>query len=191
MKLLTIALLVTIPFFISSCVSCSHQVDYGSKTTTTTTETVIGPDSLDAKNDMVNKVYPTIGKVLKTKYFDFTVNKIKVTDNIDIVKGFINVDVDKGYRFLILYLTVKNNDKVNLKAFGNGELWVYKNGRKYKYTTTESVKIEMSGGVLEITNPGEKLSTMLIYKISKTINGTAYFLPFPLIDNERISLGNI
>jgi hypothetical protein len=191
MKLFTIALLVTIPFFISSCISCSHHIDYGSSTTTTTTETVVGSDSLKTKNDTLNKVYPTIGKVLKTTYFDFIVNKIKVTENIDIIKGFINVESDRGTRFLILYLTVKNNDKADLKAFRNGEIWVYKNDMKYKYGTTGTVKIEGDGLNLSITKRGEKQSTVLIYKIPKTMTGSAYFLPSPLIGNERISLGNI
>jgi len=192
MKLLVGAFLLAIPVFISSCISCSHHEESG--TIISKVETVSGTGYFDVKKDTLSKKYPSIGKVLRTKYFDVTVDKLLATDAIHVVKNnIINLDLEAeaGNRFLILSVVVKNIDAKNRKMFSDGVIWIYSNGKRYKYDLSESIKSDGYGFILEDIKPGKSETTNIVYKISSTVRGVAYFQPEGSNDDERICLGKI
>jgi len=200
MKLFTSALLVASSFLVSSCISCIHRSVSGTVTTTETTdmpempeapEASTTPDSLMMTKEMLSKVYPTIGKVLKTSYYDFIVNKTKVTDNVSIIPNLMDIAPENGYRFLIVYLTIRNTDHIKRKNLKHGEVWICKGGFQYKFKSTGSMTSESSVDGLGEKYDHQDNSSILIYKIPKVLNGAAYFQPTALKMDERISLGSI
>jgi len=183
--------------FISSCISVTSNSGSGTTTSGEMTipgdaykvETVTGSGYFDVKKDIENKDYPKIGKVLKTKYFDVTVNKIIKTDHINY--GIVNMEAGNGYKFLRLEVTVKNSDKVNRKIYSDGFLWVYGNGKRYKFEVTQSITGDGIGFKSEDILPSASKSTNMMYKIANEVKGAAYFQPEKSNNDERISLGNI
>ena len=191
MKLFTCAMLIALSVILTSCFSGSHHFEYTKVETTQTFPIQPIPDSLIVNKDALSKDYLSLGKVLKTRYFDFRVYKLVLSDNKSVLPNQMKIEPEEGYRFLILYLTVKKKNQVKIKNLKEGEVWIYKDGWQYKYTASGSVKTEVEGkSFWDEKNPADN-SIVLVYKIPKAFKGAAYFQPTDLKMDERISLGNI
>lgn len=191
MKLFMCAMLIALPVLLTSCFSCSHHFEYTKVETTQTFPAQPISDSLIVNKDALSKDYPSLGKVLKTRYFDFSVYKLVLSDNKSALPNQMKIEPEEGYRFLILYLTVKKKDQVKIKNLKEGEVWIYKDGWQYKYMASGSVKTEVEGKSFWDEKNLADNSIVLVYKIPKAFKGAAYFQPAALKMDERISLGNI
>ena len=138
-----------------------------------------------------SKVYSKIGEVLKTEFFDVTVNKIFLTDFINFHNEFMDVKAGEGNKFLILNVTVKNTDKETRTMFSDGILWINYNGQEYKYETSETILNEGWGFILDAINPLVSKTTRIVYKMPKEVTGEAYFQSSRSNNDERIYLGEI
>ena len=137
------------------------------------------------------KSYPKIGEILKTEYFDVTVNKIAVTDFINFHNEFMNVKAGNGNKFLLLNVTVKNTDTESRMMFSDGIIWMNYNGKEYKFETSETILAEGWGFIMDDINPLVSKTTNIAYKIPSDIKGEAYFQSGRSNDDERIFLGTI
>ena len=198
-------------FFISSCISVTSNSGSGKETTSISTipgsetspspnaiikykvETTTGTGYFDVKKDIENKDFPKIGKVLKTKYFDVKVDKVIKNDGITMGVPMISIESvpGKGYKYLILLVTVKNTDKVNRKMFTDGFLYVYSNDKRYKFEISQSVSGDGFGFIKEDILPSKSKTTNMLYKIADEVKGAAYFQPEKSNKDGRISLGEI
>ena len=207
MKKFTNVFLLAGTIFISSCISVTSNSGSGKETTSVSTipgseispspnaiarykvESVKGSGYFDVNKDIANKVFPKIGEVLKTKYFEVTVTKIIKSDYLNF--GIIKLDADNGYSLIRLEVTIKNTDNVKRKMFPEGFLWVYGNNIKYKFEITETVSGDGIGFNSAEILPSASESTNIIYKIANDIKGAAYFQPEQSDKSGRISLGKI
>ena len=191
MKLFTWAKLVALPVFLTICFSCSHHFEYTKVESSQTFPVQPISDSLKVNKDALSKDYPSIGKVLKTHNFDFKIYKLVLSDNKSVLPNQMKIEPEDGFRFLILYLTVKKKDDIKIMNLKEGEVWIYKDGWQYKYMASGSVKTEVKGETFWDEKNLDDNSIVLVYKIPKAYKGAAYFQPTELEMDERISLGII
>lgn len=132
----------------------------------------------------------TVGKVLKTKYFEIVVNKVEVKDRVSTGNEFADLKPEAGNKYLIISTTFKNIDKES-RMISEGTVWIKYNGKKYEFDKSEVVLLEGWGAMLEQLNPLTSKTTKLVYKLPAEITGTAYWQPGRSGKKELINLGEI
>jgi hypothetical protein len=131
-----------------------------------------------------------VGEVLRTEYFDVTVSKIYIDDNVNTGNSFSSLKKENGAVYLILTTTFKNIDNES-RMIDDGSVFINYNGKEYEYDHAEPIMAEGWGIMLDQINPLTSKSTNIVYKIPKEIKGPAFYEPGRNSDSKRIYLGNI
>jgi hypothetical protein len=131
-----------------------------------------------------------IGEILKTDYFDISVNKVDLTDRVDTGNEFSDLKPEEGNKYLIINTTFKNTDDES-RMIIEGTIWINYNGKEYEFDKSESVMAEGYGALLEQINPLTSKTTNLVYKIPAEITGDTYWQPGRSNNDERIFLGTL
>ena len=131
-----------------------------------------------------------VGEVLKTEYFDITVNKAELKDRVSTGNEFSDLKPEQGNMYLIINATFKNTDSES-RMLIDGSVWINYNGKDYQFDKAETIMAEGYGLMLEQLNPLTSKTTNLVYKIPAEVKGNAYWQPGRSNDDERILLGTL
>jgi hypothetical protein len=131
-----------------------------------------------------------IGEVLKTDYFDITVNKAELQDRVSTGNQFSDLKPENGNMYLIINATFKNTDSES-RMLIDGSVWINYNGKDYEFDKSETIMAEGYGLLLDQINPLTSKTTNLVYKIPAEVKGDAYWQPGRSDDDERIFLGTL
>ena len=140
----------------------------------------------DSKTNKSNSV--GIGEVLKTDYFEVTVNKVGVDTWINTGNEFSDLKEEDGSKFIVLNVTFKNIDNES-RMIVEGSLFINYNGKDYKFDKSETIMADGWGLMLDQINPLIKKTTKLVYKIPNEITGNVYYKPGRT--DQQINLGTI
>ncbi len=161
----------------------------GSDKKSTTVSNVTNPSSSTADSEKKSSGVD-IGQVLKTDYFDITVNKAEIQKTVHTGNQYTDLKKEDGINYLLIEANFKNTDNES-RMLDDGSVWINYNGKDYEFDKTETVMAEGYGLLLEQINPLTSKTTILVYKIPAEIKGDAYWQPGRANDNERIFLGNL
>ena len=131
-----------------------------------------------------------VGEVLKTDYFDITVNKAELKDRVSTGNQFSDLKPEDGNMYLIINATFKNTDSES-RMLVDGSVWINYNGKDYEFDKSETIMAEGYGLLLDQINPLTSKTTNLVYKIPAEVKGEAYWRPGRSDDDERILLGTL
>jgi hypothetical protein len=131
-----------------------------------------------------------IGEILKTDYFEITVNKVEVKDRVRTGNEFSDLKPENGISYLIINATFKNTDSES-RMLMDGSVWVNFNGKDYEFDKSEVIIAEGWGLLLDQINPLTSKTTNLVYKIPTEVKGDAYWQPGRSDDDQRILLGTL
>ena len=131
-----------------------------------------------------------VGEVLKTDYFDITVNKAELQDRVSTGNEFSDLKPEDGNMYLIINATFKNTDSES-RMLVDGSVWINYNGKDYEFDKSETIMAEGYGILLDQINPLTSKTTNLVYKIPAEVKGDAYWQPGRSDDDERILLGTL
>ena len=131
-----------------------------------------------------------VGEVLKTDYFDITVNKVEVKDRVSTGNEFSDLKPEDGNSYLIINATFKNTDSES-RMLMDGSVWINYNGKDYEFDKSEPIMAEGWGLLLDQINPLTSITTNLVYKIPTEVKGEAYWQPGRSDDDQRILLGTL
>lgn len=131
-----------------------------------------------------------VGEVLKTDYFDITVNKAEVKDRVSTGNEFSDLKPEDGNSYLIINATFKNTDSES-RMLMDGSVWINYNGKDYEFDKSEPIMAEGWGLLLDQINPLTSKTTNLVYKIPTEVKGEAYWQPGRSDDDQRILLGTL
>lgn len=131
-----------------------------------------------------------VGQVLKTDYFDITVNEVSLNDRVNTGNQFADLKPEQGNMYLIINASFKNTDSES-RMLMDGSVWIEYNGKNYEFDKAETVMLEGWGLLLDQINPLTTKTTNLVYKIPSEIKGPAYWQPGRAKKSQRIFLGNL
>jgi hypothetical protein len=131
-----------------------------------------------------------IGQVLKTDYFDITVNKVSLVDKVNTGNEFSDLKPESGNNYLIINASFKNIDNES-RMLVDGSVWINYNGKDYEFDKSETIMADGFGLLLDQINPLVSKTTNLVYKIPSEIKGNAYWQPGRANDDQRILLGKL
>ena len=131
-----------------------------------------------------------VGETLHANIFEITVNKVDVTDYVDVGTEFLNLKRETGTDYLIMNVTFKNIDTES-RMIVDGELLINFNGKDYKFDKSEVIAANGWGLLLDEINPLTSKTTNLVYKIPSDLKGKIYWHPGRTDENETIYLGEI
>lgn len=109
-------------------------------------------------------------------YFDVTVNDCTISKSIDTGNRYSTVKPDPDARYLTVNATFKNTDNEGRLPM-EGSLFISKDGKDFKFDTTESIMSEGYGIRLRSLNPLIKLNTKIVYKVPNELSGDVYWKP--------------
>ncbi len=135
-------------------------------------------------------VYPKLGEVLHTQYFDFTVHSIRLQNSVNTGNMFIKLDPEPGNRYLVMRVTVKNTDTES-RMVQEGSVKIIYNNKEYEFDKSEHLLADGWGFVMDQINPLTTKTVNLVYKIPAEIQGQAYWNPGRSGANDLIDLGVI
>jgi hypothetical protein len=118
-------------------------------------------------------------------YFDVTVNACTISKSIDTGNRYTAVKPDPDARYLTVNATFKNTDNEGRLPFA-GSLFISKDGKDYKFDTTESVMSEGYGIRLRSLNPLIKLTTKIVYKVPNELSGDVYWKPGRNAEDKKL-----
>ena len=130
-----------------------------------------------------------IRNVLKTDYFDVTVDDVKTVKSVAI-DDIQDLKEEAGNKYLVIDITLKNTDKESRMMF-DGAVIIKANGQEYKYEEAETIFADGWGILMDNINPLVTKKTKLVYKIPEELKGTAYYNPARSDADEVINLGAI
>ena len=131
-----------------------------------------------------------IGQVLKTDYFEITVNKAELADRINTGNQFTDLKPEQGITYLVINTTFKNIDNES-RMLVDGSVWINYNGKDYEFDKSETIIAEGWGLMLDQINPLTSKTTNLVYKIPSEIKGAAKWQPGRSDSDEVILLGTL
>jgi hypothetical protein len=118
-------------------------------------------------------------------YFDVTVNDCTISKSINTGNRYTTVKPDPDARYLIVNATFKNTDNEGRLPL-EGSLLISKDGKDYKFDTTESVMSEGYGIRLRSLNPLIKLTTKIVYKVPNELSGDVYWKPGRNAEDKKL-----
>lgn len=118
-------------------------------------------------------------------YFDVTVNDCTISKSIDTGNRYSTVKPDPDARFLTVNATFKNTDNEGRLPL-EGSLFISKDGKDYKFDTTESIVSEGYGIRLRSLNPLIKLNTKIVYKVPNELSGEVYWKPGRNAEDKKL-----
>lgn len=148
---------------------------------------MIGNSNTPRKNQRANMV--KINQVLKTRYFDVMVNGINFQKIIYPANGYGVRNYERGIKYLIIDLTIKNTDNESRIAV-NGTVFIDYNGKRLKFDEAENI-VGPGWGLLETLNPMIAIRTNVVYKLPEEITGQLYYQPGRSSSDEIIHIGTI
>lgn len=131
-----------------------------------------------------------VGDILQTRYFNVTINKVSISDRINVGNEFLDVQPQQGNLFLIMNTTFKNIDNES-RMIEDGIVYITYNGKEYTFDLPEPLMLEGWGLFFDQINPLTTTTTNLVYKIPAEIKGPAYYNPGRSSDKDLIFLGNL
>ncbi|OMQ37146.1 DUF4352 domain-containing protein [Pseudomonas putida] len=126
-----------------------------------------------------------VGMQAQVGYFDVTVNDCTLSNSIDTGNRFTALKPDADARYLTVNATFKNTDNEGRLPF-EGSLIIRKDGKDYKFDTTESVMSEGYGIRLRSLNPFIKLTTKIVYRVPNELSGDVYWKPGRNAEDKRL-----
>ena len=176
----------------SSNIKTSSEKTTSSKQTASTSEQKNSSSeqtkSEEKKSD--EKTNVSVGQVLKTKYFEVTVNEAARKKSVKTGNQFTDLKAEKGIRYLVLNTTFKNIDEES-RMLIDGDVIINYNGKDYTYDKSETIFADGWGLLLDQINPLTSKTTNLVYKIPEEITGRAYYRPGRSGKDDLIFLGNL
>lgn len=118
-------------------------------------------------------------------YFDVTVNDCTISKSIETGNRYSTVKPDPDARFLTVNATFKNTDNEGRLPF-EGSLFISKDGKDYKFDTTETVMSEGYGIRMRSLNPLIKLNTKIVYKVPNEVSGEVYWKPGRNAEDKKL-----
>ncbi|VVP48100.1 hypothetical protein PS838_05205 [Pseudomonas fluorescens] len=118
-------------------------------------------------------------------YFDVAVNNCTISKSIDTGNRYTTVKPDPDARYLTVNATFKNTDNEGRLPF-EGSLFISKDGKDYKFDTTESIMGEGYGIRLRSLNPLIKLTTKIVYKVPNELSGDVYWKPGRNAEDKKL-----
>ncbi|MCO8163896.1 DUF4352 domain-containing protein [Pseudomonas sp. 21LCFQ010] len=109
-------------------------------------------------------------------YFDVTVNGCTISKSIDTGNRYSRLKPDPDARYLTVNATFKNIDNEGRIPL-EGSLFISKDGKDFKFDTTETIMNEGYGIRLRSLNPLIKLNTKIVYKVPNELSGEVYWKP--------------
>ena len=131
-----------------------------------------------------------VGQILKTDYFDITVNKVSVKDKVNTGNQFSDLKKEASNKYLIINATFKNTDKESRMVM-EGSVWINYNGKEYEFDKSEAIMAEGYGTMLDQLNPLTSKTTNLVYKLPAEISGIGYWQPGRSNNDQKINLGDL
>ena len=131
-----------------------------------------------------------VGDILQTRYFNVTINKVSISDRINVGNEFLDVQPQQGNLFLIMNTTFKNIDNES-RMIEDGIVYITYNGKEYTFDSPEPLMLEGWGLFFDQINPLTTTTTNLVYKIPAEIKGPTYYNPGRSSDKDLIFLGNL
>lgn len=148
------------------------------------------PRPADEKKEEAQPTTIGVGQVLRTEYFDVTVNKASTNQSVRTGNQFADKDPEQGILYLILNVTYKNTDNES-RMISDGSVFINYNGKMYEYDKAETIMLDGWGILLDQINPLTSKTTNIVYKIPAEIKGSAYYEPGRNYDSKRIYLGDL
>lgn len=145
-------------------------------------------EQTDANNSEPTGV--SVGQILKTDYFDITVNEVSLNDKVSTGNQFADQKPEQGNMYLIINASFKNTDSES-RMLMDGSVWIEYNGKNYEFDKAENIMLEGWGLLLDQINPLTIKTTNLVYKIPAEIKGPAYWQPGRATKSQKIFLGNL
>ncbi len=119
---------------------------------------------------------PSIGDVVRSGYFDVTVNRISAGTWVDTGNEFTDLKAAPGIAYLVLNITFKNIDTQDRTLF-DGILMFYKDEQEYRIKKSETILAENWGIMLDNISPLTSKSTAIAYKIPSDLDSPVFWLP--------------
>jgi hypothetical protein len=154
------------------------------------TQNAVESEQHNSTENTEESIGVTIGEVLKTDYFDITVNKVEVKERVNTGNEFSDLKPENGNNYLIINATFKNTDSES-RMLMDGSVWINYNGKDYEFDKSETIMAEGWGLLLDQINPLTSKTTNIVYKIPSEVKGEAYWQPGRSDDDERILLGTL
>jgi hypothetical protein len=162
---------------LNSCGGNSHSKNTAESSVTETKE--------EAKSNDVS-----IGQVLKTDYFEITVNKVETSNKVNTGNQYLDLKQEAGSKYLILDVSIKNIDSES-RMLTSGSVFIQYNGKDYEFDKDETVLADGWGLLLDQINPLITKKTKLVYKIPAEISGVGKWNPGRTNSDDIINLGDI
>lgn len=118
-------------------------------------------------------------------YFDVTVNDCTISKSIETGNRYSMVKPDPDARFLTVNATFKNTDNEGRLPL-EGSLLISKDGKDFKFDTTETVMSEGYGIRMRSLNPLIKLNTKIVYKVPNELSGEVYWKPGRNAEDKKL-----
>lgn len=115
------------------------------------------------------------GETLHTQYFDVTINKASIQNDVRTGNEFADLPKEAGNKYVVILLTLKNTDTESRLMF-DGVLKVENNGKEYNYEQAEVVAAD-GFGITDNINPGVTKTTKVVYKVPADIKGKFWYEP--------------
>lgn len=115
-----------------------------------------------------------IGDVVKTRYFDITLNKVWIARRIN-PNAFVDIAANEGERFVVLEATIKNNDTEG-RMFFPGKLQANVGGRTLTFDVTETVMSE-EYTLLENLNPLTTIQKRIAFRVPTEATASLTWIP--------------
>lgn len=118
-------------------------------------------------------------------YFDVTVNDCTISQDINTGNRYTTVKPDPDARYLTVNATFKNTDNEG-RLPAEGSLLITRDGKDYKFDTTETVMSDGYGIRLRSLNPLIKLTTKIVYKVPNELSGDVYWKPGRNVEDKKL-----
>ena len=79
-----------------------------------------------------------IGDTLSTRYFDITINEVRLQDQVNTGNQFADLKKEDGNQYLILNTTFKNTDSES-RMISDGEVLINYSGKEYRFDNSETI----------------------------------------------------
>jgi len=157
----------------------------GNSQTKNTVESTVAETKEESKSNDIG-----IGQVLKTDYFEITVNKVETAKKVNTGNQYLDLKQEAGSKYLILDVSIKNIDSES-RMLTSGSVFIQYNGKNYEFDKDETVLADGWGLLLDQINPLLTKKTKLVYKIPEEISGVGRWNPGRTNSDDIISLGEI
>lgn len=134
-----------------------------------------GKETAEVKSMSTAEKITHKGETLHTEFFDITVNKASIQDDVRTGNEFADLPKEAGNKYVVILLTLKNTNTES-RLMLDGVLKCENNGKEYKYEQPELVAAD-GFGMTDNINPGVTKTTKVVYKVPADIKGSFWYEP--------------